>query len=590
MDYIMEQSDGYIAGVRKTAASLYKNKDLDHRFSEIERAWKEAKNAGRDTLPGKYYFDIFVLRFYSREGSGIEELQRLMRGCEPSVGYYVLSRLLAKDNCRNNLVITTNFDSLMEKAIFAFTEQAPVAVSHEALLEAMDWKVRYPIVAKVHRDLLFKPLNSTREVSELKEGWQEPLRRVLENYTPIVIGYAGADKSLMSFFEDNGTSFSNGLYWCYREQSGEPENRIKALVKSKGGFLVPIEGFDELMVRIGMHSKKKLIRDPDDDTLLNELQERYDENIEKLKAALKATIKSIEAADPTSPWGYFNRAYRYFEEGKLEEAIADYDKAIELKPDDADAYNNRGNVHDELGEYKKAIEDYDEAIKLKTDYADAYNNRGVAHADLGEYKKAIEDYDKAIELKPDLAEAYNNRGVAHSKLYEYEKAVADYGKAIELEPDDADAYYNRGIAHGKLGDAHADLDENKKAIADFSKAIDLKPDDADAYYNRGVAHGELGEPDKAIADFSKAIELKHDYAAAYNNRGNVHYKLGDAHADLDEYKKAIADYDKAIKLKPDYVIAYIGRALAHIKLGKADKASADYNKAIELDPTLKSDE
>ena len=123
------------------------------------------------------------------------------------------------------------------------------------------------------------------------------------------------------------------------------------------------------------------------------------------------------------------------------------------------------------------------AIELKPDYADAYNNRGIAKKAKGDLDGAIADYTKAIELKPDDADAYINRGDAKKAKGDLDGAIADYTKAIELKPDDAEAYVNRGDAKKAKGDLDG-------AIADYTKAIELKPDDAEAYVNRGIAKAD----------------------------------------------------------------------------------------------------
>ena len=74
------------------------------------------------------------------------------------------------------------------------------------------------------------------------------------------------------------------------------------------------------------------------------------------------------------------------------------------------AFNNRGIVYDHKGEYDRAIADYDRAIELVPNDATAYNNRGVAYGKKGDYDRAIRDYDQAIRLKPDHANAFINRG------------------------------------------------------------------------------------------------------------------------------------------------------------------------------------
>ena len=71
---------------------------------------------------------------------------------------------------------------------------------------------------------------------------------------------------------------------------------------------------------------------------------------------------------------------------------------------------------DDLGDHNGAIKDYDKAIELNPNDIDAYYNRGIARSDLGDHNSAIEDYDKVIELKPYYANAYNNRGVLQEAI------------------------------------------------------------------------------------------------------------------------------------------------------------------------------
>ena len=76
----------------------------------------------------------------------------------------------------------------------------------------------------------------------------------------------------------------------------------------------------------------------------------------------------------------------------------------------------RGNAKHHLGQHFAAIADYDIAIRLNPDHADAYNNRGNAKSALGQHFAAIADYDIAIRLNPDDARAYYNRGIAKAQL------------------------------------------------------------------------------------------------------------------------------------------------------------------------------
>jgi len=123
------------------------------------------------------------------------------------------------------------------------------------------------------------------------------------------------------------------------------------------------------------------------------------------------------------------------EEKESDNSVADYNKAIELASDSADAYYNRGDAYDRMGEYGKAIADYNKAIELDPNHASAYYNRGCAYGEIGAYDKAVADYNKAIELNPNDSLAYYNRGLACSKRGEVPKAVSDLEKCIELSTD-----------------------------------------------------------------------------------------------------------------------------------------------------------
>jgi tetratricopeptide (TPR) repeat protein len=252
------------------------------------------------------------------------------------------------------------------------------------------------------------------------------------------------------------------------------------------------------------------------------------------------------------------------------EAIADYTKAIELKPDYAEAYVMMGFARDKLDDYDGAIADFTKAIEVKPDYPAAYWFRGYSKECHKDYRGAIADFTKAIGLKPDYAEAYCTRGIARGSLQDPYRANVDFTKAIELKPDYAEAYYNRGIARGSLQDLYG-------AIADYTKAIDVKPDYAGAYNNRGDAKSRLDDYNGAMADYTRAIELKPDFAGAYNNRGNAKRRLDDSYG-------AIADYTKAIELKPDLAEAYYNRGNAKGELDDYDGAIADFTKAIEVKP------
>ena len=271
------------------------------------------------------------------------------------------------------------------------------------------------------------------------------------------------------------------------------------------------------------------------DSILLELQDCYGISAESLFCDFPGFAREVHGHDKEyHEWtaeDYFQFGIDSYQKGRYEDAIKDYDQAIILNPQYADAYNNRGNAKNNLGDHNAAVADYNEAILLNPKGAAAYNNRGIAKNNLGDYNAAVADYNEAILLNPKGAAAYNNRGIAKGNLGEYIAAVADFSEAIKLNPEYAQAYNNRGIAKGNLGEYIA-------AVADFSEAIKLNPEYANAYYNRGVAKGNLGDHAAAVADFSEAIKLNPEYAKAYYNRGITKLKLGDKAGALEDLRRA----------------------------------------------------
>ena len=173
-------------------------------------------------------------------------------------------------------------------------------------------------------------------------------------------------------------------------------------------------------------------------------------------------------------------------------------------------YNNRGIAHKEKGELDRAIKDFDRAIELNPEFAEAYNNRGVAYGIKWEVDKAIADFNKTIALNPAFVDAYCNRGNAYLLKGEIDKAIEDYNRSIKHAPKDAMSYSNRGVAYLQRG-------EFDKTIEDVNEAIALDEKLAIAYYNRAEAWLHLKEWDKAKADLTTAKKLGVDIIAAFHN-------------------------------------------------------------------------
>jgi Flp pilus assembly protein TadD len=193
-------------------------------------------------------------------------------------------------------------------------------------------------------------------------------------------------------------------------------------------------------------------------------------------------------------------------------AEAAYRKAIEFKPDFADAYYNLGNALRDQRKLAEAEAAFRKAVKFKPDYPEAHCNLGAALLDQGKPAEAEAAYRKAIDLRGNFPDAYTGLGWALRDQRKLAEAEAACRKAIELKPDLPEAYNNLGTAlhdQGKLAEAEAAC----------RKAIDLKPDYPDAYYNLGNSLSAQTKLSEAEAAFRKAVGLKADYPEAHCNLG-----------------------------------------------------------------------
>jgi tetratricopeptide (TPR) repeat protein len=154
--------------------------------------------------------------------------------------------------------------------------------------------------------------------------------------------------------------------------------------------------------------------------------------------AFEATLRAGDsAADVTAPdaSAYVWRGHLFLNRGDLAKALGEFDRAITLDPHDElayIAYLERGLIDGTLENYENALIDYDRAIELRPEYPEAYLLRGQVYDFLDEHEEAVADYTKAIELKPGFANAYAHRGFALEALGKRRQAIEDWKTAADM--------------------------------------------------------------------------------------------------------------------------------------------------------------
>lgn len=139
-------------------------------------------------------------------------------------------------------------------------------------------------------------------------------------------------------------------------------------------------------------------------------------------------------------------------QGKLDLALASYDRALALRPDFAEVISNRGTCLERLGRLDDALASYQRALALRPDFFDALYNLGNVLCTLGRHAEALAAYDRALAVRPSHADALNNRGQALRELMRYDEALASYDAAIAVAPRHAMAHCNAAALRLLLGD------------------------------------------------------------------------------------------------------------------------------------------
>ena len=246
----------------------------------------------------------------------------------------------------------------------------------------------------------------------------------------------------------------------------------------------------------------------------------------------------------------FERGDAAFMQGDFHEAVYEYEWAIEIEPEWAEAFIRLGNAGLLLGrevlDYYSFIDDYVDAAKIDPrykDFADASEHYRNENYDL-----AIEIFNRVIRNNINLVAAYTLRGeIYHYVEKNYDMAISDFTEAIRLQPCFY-LYLRRAIVY-------FDKNDNSNALADLTKSIELSNNSGydlhniEAYMMRGTYAAILGNPHEAIDDFSFIIDIHYDPPLhTYTNRAFCYLRLGD-------YNKAMTDINWVLEIDPSNVIA-----------------------------------
>lgn len=268
---------------------------------------------------------------------------------------------------------------------------------------------------------------------------------------------------------------------------------------------------------------------------------------------------------------HYKSGISYVQQRKYAEAMREFEEAIKLKTDYAEAYHSLGPLYYLQDKPEEAVHAVKQAIRLKPNYPEAYNTLGSIYATQNKPVEATLAFMEALRIKPDYIEALVNLGWMHYSQGKLDEAIQELKKASQLNPDHFDAHFVLALTYHQ-NQLHS------KAVQEFKEASRIQPNHVETHQYLGTLYNLQGNHEEAVREFREVIKLGTEDAPAYND---LAWLLIDKDLNLDE---GIEMAFKALQIGPNYVAAMRTLAWGYYKKGRYQESVDWFQKALEKLP------
>jgi tetratricopeptide (TPR) repeat protein len=264
-------------------------------------------------------------------------------------------------------------------------------------------------------------------------------------------------------------------------------------------------------------------------------------------------------------------AWELTRQGKTDDAIAEWKRALDLSPEDDRANSNLALLLVAAGRFDEAVPHFETTLRVNPAYPDGHSNLGVALAGTGNSEDAIREFEKALEINPSSAEAHNDLGRALEAKGDLDKAISHFHAAREAAPDSA-------AVRNNLGRALVEKGRTDEALAEFQHVLRIDPKFPGIHENLGRAYARRGDFDDACTQFQLALDSNSLSPESHNGLAVALVRKG-------LWKEAIPHFEQAVSLRPDYIEAHfnLGDTLYYLA-GRPSDALAQWREVLRLDP------
>ena len=186
---------------------------------------------------------------------------------------------------------------------------------------------------------------------------------------------------------------------------------------------------------------------------------------------------------------------------KYEQAIAAYDRALQIQPNYYEAWLKRGDAQIEMEQYETALASYERAIEIQSEADEGWHRKGRVLSLMEQYEAALDSYERAIAIQPEDYLIWHSRGIALYEMNRFAEALESFDRALILQPH----YQAAWSALYAKGSALYHLQRYEEALASFDRSVRYKSDCYTSWFERGVTLAQLDRDLEAINSFQKGV-------------------------------------------------------------------------------------
>jgi tetratricopeptide (TPR) repeat protein len=254
----------------------------------------------------------------------------------------------------------------------------------------------------------------------------------------------------------------------------------------------------------------------------------------------------------------------------LQNAIAVYERALQLDPQHSGTWTNKGLTLEELGRHTEALEAHERALQLDPERPQSWHGKGTALMDLGRHTEAPEAHERALQLDPENFATWCNKGLTLAELGRYPEALEAYEQALQLDPEHFETWHDQG-------NALMQLERHAEALEAYEQTLRLSPEHSLTWHNKGAALFRLGRPAEALEAHERALQLDLENFATWHNKGMALERLG-------RDGEALEAFERALQLNPEHSSTWEGKGITLMRLRRHAEAREAHERALQLDP------